>query len=82
MFNFSQGFDVNPIQMGPQFAVAWEEDAKDTIQNLCWDIADQEGTHLIYHTTLCDYLREANLPNYYDLPADLRNVIDEELEIY
>ena len=82
MFNFSNGFDANPIQMGPQFMVAWQEDAEEQIRNLCWDVADHEGTRLIYSTVLNDYLREANFPNYYQLPTNLRGIIDEELVIF
>lgn len=82
MFNFKNGFEINPIQMGSQFAVAWQEDAEEQIYNLCYDIADHEGTHLIYVQTLNDYLFEANFPNYHELPNNLKNIIDEELEIF
>ncbi len=82
MFDFKAGLDVNPIQMGPQFMVAWEEDAEEQIRDLCWDVADHEGTHLICSGVLCDYLHEAGFPNYYELPTNLRKIIDEELEIF
>lgn len=80
MFNFNNGFDVNPIQTGPFFMTAWQEDAENQIFDICKVIKNYEGSAISINT-LDNYLQGANLPNYNQLPDNLVQIINTEFVI-
>ena len=81
MFDYHAGFGINPVQMGPMFTTAWVEDAIDQVHNVCCDIVDHEGSRMVTYCDLNDYLQEANLPTYTNLPYNLQQIIQKELFI-